>query len=47
MNHTQRLRSSHLNLFSRQSIQSLESGLDLALPQQLFCKFLCGTLGDE
>ncbi len=47
MNHTQRLCSSHLRLFLRQSTQSLESGLDLPLPQQFLGKFLCGTLNHE
>ncbi len=47
MNHIQRLCSSHLGLFFPQSTQSLESGLDLPLPQQFFCKFLCGTLSHE
>ena len=40
MNHTQCLCNSYASLVLGQSIQSLESGLDLALPQQLLCEFL-------
>jgi hypothetical protein len=44
MDHTQRLCDSHLSLILGQSIQSLEYGLYLAVPQQSLCEFLCGTL---
>jgi len=44
MNHTQRLCSSHLGLFLRQSIQSLENRLYLALPQKFLRELLCDTL---
>ena len=44
IHHTQGLCPSHPSLLLRQSIQSLEDGLYLALPQQLLREFLCGAL---
>ena len=44
MDYTQGLCSSHPSLVLSQSIQFLEYGLYLAVPQQLVREFLCGTL---
>ncbi len=43
MDDTQRLGNSHPGLVLCQSIQPLENCLNLALPEQLFGEFLCGT----
>ena len=44
MNDTQCLRNGHPRLVLGQSIQSLKNCFDLALPQQLLRKLLCGRL---
>jgi hypothetical protein len=47
VDHTQGLGPSDPSLFLRQSIQSLQNRLYLALPQQLLSKLLWGTLSDR
>ena len=44
VDHRQGLCNSHSSLVLGQSVQSLEYGLYLAVPQQFLCKFLCSTL---
>ena len=43
MNDSQGLRHGHARLFLRESVQSLEYRLDLAISQQLLCELLCDT----
>ena len=43
MNDSQGLGHGHARLFLRESVQSLENRLDLAISQQLLCELLCDT----
>jgi hypothetical protein len=47
MDNTQGLGNSYPSLFLRQSIQSLNHALYLALPQQLSSELLCATFSDR
>jgi hypothetical protein len=43
MNDSQGLGNGHAGLFLRESVQSLQYRLDLAVSQQLLCELLCDT----